>query len=81
MKTITVSAQSTEVNSLLEHARQEDVVVRAADGAEFMLTAIDDFDHEIARTRHNSKLMELLEERAKRSQTIPLNDVKKQLGL
>ena len=81
MKTISIPAQATEVNSLLEQARDEDIVVRAADGTEFMVAAIDEFDHEIARTRQNAKLMALLDERAKQTKTLPLDEVKRQLGL
>lgn len=43
--------------------------------------AIDDFDIEIAQTRQNEKLMAFLEQRAKQTQTIPLDEVKRQLGL
>ena len=46
-----------------------------------MVTAIDDFDEEIARTRRNDKLMALLDDRAKQSKTVPLDEVKRQLGL
>jgi hypothetical protein len=81
MKTITIPLQAVEVNAILAQARYEDVLVLAADGGEFMLTAIDDFDEEIARARRNDKLMALLNERAKQSQTIPLEEVKRQLGL
>jgi hypothetical protein len=81
MKTITIPPQAAEVNAILAQARDEDVLVRAADGGEFMLTAVDDFDEEIARTRRSDKLMALLDQRAKQSQTIPLAEVKLQLGL
>lgn len=80
MKTITISADATAVNALLEHARKEDVLVRAADGTEFIVTAIDDFDEEVARTRRNSKLMELLDGRFKQAQTVPLEEAKRRLG-
>lgn len=80
MKTVTIAEGSTEINALLEQARDEDLVVRLADGSEFMLSAIDDFDREIARTRRNAKLMALLDERAKQTQTIPVEEVKRQLG-
>ena len=40
-------------------------MVRTADGSEFVLTVIDEFDEEIARTRRNAKLMALLDERTK----------------
>jgi len=81
MKTIDVSAQSSEINSLLRQARDEDIVVRTADGAEFIVAAIDDFDYEIARTRKNAKLMSLLDERAKEAQTVSLGEVKRRLGV
>jgi hypothetical protein len=81
MKTITIPPQATDINGLLEQARHEDILVRAADGTEFMLTAVDDFDTELARTRQNAKLMALLDERARQTQTVPLDEVKRQLGL
>ena len=81
MKTVSVPPQATEVNSLLEQARDEDILVRAADGTEFMVTVVGEFDEEIARTRQNAKLMALLDERAKEARTVPLAEVKRQLGL
>jgi hypothetical protein len=81
MKIIAIPAQATEVNALLEQARRQDLLLRSADGTEFMVTAVEDFDHELARTRQNAKLMALLDERAKQSRTIPLDEVKRQLGL
>ena len=81
MKTITVSPQAAEVNAILAQARQEDILVRTTDGAEYMLTAVDDFDEEIVRTRRSEKLMALLDQRAKQTKTMPLEDVKRQLGL
>jgi len=81
MKTVTVTSQSTEINVLLNQARDEDVIVRTADGSEFLLSAIDDFDEEIAQTRRNEKLMALLHERAQQKKTVPLELVKQQFGL
>jgi hypothetical protein len=81
MKTVTIPPQATDVNVLLEQAREEDILVRAADGTEFMLSAVEDFDREVARTRQNAKLMALLDERAKQTQTVPLAEVKRRLGL
>jgi hypothetical protein len=81
MKTVTIPSQATEVHALLEQARHEDLLVQAADGTEFMVTAVDDFDRELTHTRQNAQLMALLEERAKQARTIPLDEVKRQLGL
>lgn len=45
-----------------------------------MSSTVDDFDHEIVRTRRNKKLMALLDERARQTRTISLDEVKRQLG-
>ena len=81
MKTVAVPPQAAEIIALLEQARDDGLLVRTADGSEFLLTAIDEFDREIARTAQNAKLMALLDERAKQAKTIPLDEVKRQLGL
>jgi len=49
VKTVTIPEGSEEIRALLEQARDEDVIVRMDDGSEFMLSAVDDFDHEITQ--------------------------------
>jgi hypothetical protein len=41
----------------------------------------NDFDLEIVQTRRNEKLMKLLDTRRKQAQTIPLDEVKRRLGI
>jgi hypothetical protein len=81
MKTIEVPIQATDVQHILAQARDEDIVVKTPDGEEFLVSAVDEFGHEVAKTRQNEKLMALLEERGQESATVPLTDVKRQLGL
>jgi hypothetical protein len=81
MKVIPVSPHATEINGLLDQARHEEVLLQSADGSEFLLVAVDDFAQEILRTRQNERLMALLDERAQQTQTVPLDEVKRQLGL
>jgi len=81
VKTVTLSNPTNELTALLEQANDETVIVRLADGREFLLSAVDDFDIEIAHTRQNAKLMALLEERAQETRTIPLDEVKRRLGI
>ena len=71
MKTIELTNASPDIASLLDQARVDDIVVRMADGSEFLLVAVDDFDREIARTRANPRLMALLESRADKPQPYP----------
>ena len=81
MKTIELTNASPDIASLLDQARVDDIVVRMADGSEFLLVAVDDFDREIARTRANPRLMALLESRARQTTTVSLEEAKRRLGL
>jgi hypothetical protein len=81
MKTINLPHASEDVARLLDEARDDDVVVKLADGSEFILIAIDDFDQEIAKTRANPRLMALLEARAQQTTTLSLDEVKGRLDL
>jgi hypothetical protein len=81
MRTIRISQRSKAVNALLQQARRENVIIRSADGEEFILAEIDDFDREIELTRQNRQLMKLLDTRAKKSGTVSLAEAKRQLGV
>jgi hypothetical protein len=81
MKTITVEHPATDFLALLDQARTEDIIVRLADGSEFILAAIDAFEDEIVQTRKNAALMALLAERAQEPAIIALEDLKTELGL
>lgn len=81
MRTARVSPRAKGINALLEQARKENIIVRAADGTEFVLAEIDDFNREIELTRQNKELMRFLEARAKQTKTLPLAEVKGELGL
>jgi hypothetical protein len=81
MKMIDVPPSQTEINQLLDQAREDDLMIRTADGTQFVVSAVDDFDLEIIQTRKNEKLMAFLEERAKQPATIPLEDIERRLGL
>jgi hypothetical protein len=81
MKTVEITKQARAVNALVDKARLDDVLLRTADGAEFFLTAVDDFDEEIARTSQNKKLMAYLQQRAKAPVTMTLEQVKQRFGL
>jgi len=79
MRVIDVPQDATEINALLDQARCEDLVLRAADGTQFVLG--EDFEDEVRRTRENKQLMALLDERAREPATIPLEEIERELGL
>ena len=55
--------------------------LRLADGSEFLLIALDEFDDEIFKTRNNPRLIALLETRAAQTATVSLDEVKRRLQL
>jgi hypothetical protein len=81
MKTIELPDAPQDVAGLLAQAREDDLILRLADGSEFLLVAVDDFDREIARTRNNPRLMALLDKRGRQTASVALDEVKQQLGL
>lgn len=81
MKTIDLVQATPDVVRLFEEARSDDLLVRLADGSEFLLVAVDDFDQEIAKTRANPRVMALLESRARQTVSVPFDEVKRRLGL
>jgi hypothetical protein len=81
MKKVKCTRRSKAINALLEQADAEDIIVESADGRQFLLTALDDFEREIEATRRNEKLMQLLEERAKQTELVPLDEARQRLGL
>jgi hypothetical protein len=81
MRTITVSKRSRSIVELLKQAQTENLLLKSPEGIEYILAEIDDFDREIELTRQNEELMEFLEHRARQTTTIPLAEVKRQLGI
>lgn len=81
MKTVELAKRSPDLEALLDQARVEDVVVRLEDGTEFLVTAVDDFDLEIAAQIRNERLMALLDDRVQQSGALPLDEVKRRFGL
>ncbi len=81
MKTVHVSPRSTRLNALLRQAKRGNLILRSADGVEFILAEIDDFDREIELTRKNRKLMTFLEKRAKQTTTVSSEEARAKLGI
>jgi hypothetical protein len=82
MKTIELEKTSSDVSNLLEQARADEVVVvRLADGSEFLVISLDEFDHEIDQIRSHPGLVSLLESRARQSPATTLDEVKRLLNL
>ena len=94
MKTITIPTRAKAISDLLKKARRRSVVLEAADGQRYVLTAVsnwegfdvgnsDDFGEEVKRTVRNKRLMKFLADRRKTSKGKgkSLEEVEKELGL
>jgi hypothetical protein len=81
MKTIKVSRQEKALQSLLKRASQENLILRAPDGREFIVAELDDFDREIELQRQNKEFMRFLDERGKEKATISAEEARRRLGL
>ncbi len=81
MKTIRISTRSKSLNRLLQQAKRGNLILRTASGLEFILAEVNDFDREIKLTRENKKLMDLLDKRAKSTETVSGADARVRLGL
>jgi hypothetical protein len=81
MRTITVSSRARTLNALLKQALQENLILRAADGHEFLVAEIADFDREIELTRQNEELMRLLDSRGQEKATISLEEARARSGV
>jgi hypothetical protein len=81
MKIINVPIDSTALIALLAKATQENLILQTADGVEFILAEINNFDAEIELTRQKKELMAFLTDRAKQTKTFSAAEVRARLGL
>ena len=92
MKTITVSPRAKTVNTLLQEARRNSLILESSEGDRFVLTPLDDwigfdvgnssdFVKEVKATARNKKLIKSLAERRSNAKHIPLAKLKEELGL
>lgn len=81
MKAIDLSRTSPSLAEILRLASEENLVLTTAEGRQFVLAEIDDFDEEVVRTRKNKKLMALLNDRSREAGSHSLEQVASKLNL
>jgi hypothetical protein len=79
LKAIDLTKSAPSLNEVLQLAGEENVVLRTAEGRQFVLAEIDDFADEVARVGQNNDLMKLLDERSRETRTVPLGQVRDHL--
>jgi hypothetical protein len=81
MKTVDLASSTQNLPTLLDMASEENLILRTADGREYVLAEVDDFDREVELVRQNQELMEFLEQRSRPSQTYTIEEARKILEL
>jgi hypothetical protein len=81
MKTVEVGAKSPSLQEVLKFADSENVILRTADGREYVVAEVDDFDREVTLVRQNDDLMRLLDERSREAGSISASEARRRLGL
>jgi hypothetical protein len=81
MKTLEVGATSPSLHEVLKLADGYNVILRTADGREYVVPELDDFDREIALARHNPDLMRLLDERSREGSAVSPSEARRRSGL
>ncbi|MFO1434772.1 MAG: hypothetical protein U1F76_32605 [Candidatus Competibacteraceae bacterium] len=80
MKTIMISQREKKFNALLKQALKENLILKTANGHEFILAEVDDFNREIECTRQNEQLMNLLDSRGQEKATLSLAEARARLA-
>jgi hypothetical protein len=81
MKTIELASGAPSLSDLLHIANEDNVILRTAEGREYILAEIDDFEHEVELVRQNQELMKFLEQRSQTSQTYTIEQAREILEI
>ena len=76
MKTIDLASAAPTVDQLLKLAIRDNVILRTAEGREFLLAELEDLDEEIESIRRNQELMEFLDQRSQETKRYSLAQVR-----
>jgi hypothetical protein len=81
LKIVELTTIAPALAELLDLASEDTLILKTAEGREFVLAEVDDLDTEIAQIRQNEELMALLAEPSREKKTYTLQQVREQLGL
>ena len=81
MRTIELSQSTLTISELLELAENDSVIIKKADGREFVLSVVDDFAAEVQALQENQEFMDFLARRSQSDQRVSLEEARKRLGI
>jgi len=79
MKTIDLVEEKLNLETLLNLARKEPVVLLTADGKEFVLAEADDFEREVEALRGSQAFQRFLDERSKSASRVSLEEIEAEI--
>ncbi|MBE9238545.1 MAG: hypothetical protein ACKO2Z_20430 [Sphaerospermopsis kisseleviana] len=81
MRTIELSQSTLTISELLELAENDTVIIKKADGREFVLSVVDDFAAEVQALQENQEFMDFLARRSQSDKRVSLEEARKRLGI
>jgi hypothetical protein len=87
MKTVDLSAKQASIDEILRLAERQNLLVRTGEGKVFLVAEVDpddtedDFAHEVALSRQNRALRELLSQRSAEAGKYSIAQAREKLGL
>lgn len=81
MKTIDLSKGKPTLSEVLALAKSEAVLIHSVTGEDFVLEQADDFDREVAALGGSATFLSFLKDRSEEGRDIPIEDVRKRLGM
>ncbi len=79
MKTVDIASRPVSAAELLEMARTDSLLVKTDQGDSFVISHADEFATEVELLRRNHTFLSMLDEFKKENETIPLDQVEKEL--
>ena len=79
MKTVNFKDEKLDLETVINLARKETVVILTSDGKEFVIARADDFEQEVAALRNSQAFQRFLSERSQSVGRIPLEDIEAEI--
>ena len=79
MKTVNLKDEKLDLETVINLARKETVVLLTPDGKEFVIAEADDFEQEVAALRNSQAFQRFLTERSKSIGRIPLEEIEAEI--
>ena len=79
MKTVNLKDETLDLETVINLARKETVVLLTPDGKEFVIAAADDFDQEVTALRNSQAFQRFLADRSQSTGRIPLEEIEAEI--